>query len=205
MKFWLSIVLSLCVTAVGFFALSAGTHDFTVWTEEGERRWSALNHPASLPAFEWLNQDRKSQSLSSLNKPIVLLDFVYTRCLTVCQLMGYELKQVQQTLSEEQLQDSVELLSLSFDPEYDTPEKMGAYLQRHKAEPGNWQAGVIEARASLSRLLDQLGVVVLPDGSGGFVHNAAFYLIYEGTLVSIHDQDQLPKILKSIKELHPTI
>ncbi len=201
MRLWLSVTLSVCVTVAGFFALAAGTHDFSVWTEEGQRRWSALNYPELLPAFEWQNQDWKSQSLSSLNKPIVLLDFVYTRCPTVCQLMGYEFSQLQKMLSDKQLQESVELVTISFDPDYDTPAKMASYLKRYKADTRNWQAGVVGDRAVLSRLLDKLGVVVLPDGEGGFVHNAAFYLVYEGTLVSIHNQDQISELLGEIETL----
>ncbi len=201
MKFWVGIILSICVTAVGFSALSAATHGFSVWTEEGQRRWNAMHHPEPLPAFEWRNQSLNRHSLASLSKPIVLLDFIYTRCPTVCQLMGYEFSQLQTMLAQRQLQDSVELVSISFDHGYDTPVRMANYLSRYRADTRNWQAGIIEDKDSLSLLLKQLGVVVLPDGQGGFVHNAAFYLIYKGTLVSIHNQNQLSKLLSEIETL----
>ncbi len=201
MKLWLGVVLSICVTVAGFSALSAATHGFTVWTEEGQRRWNAMHHPEPLPMFEWQNQSLRRENLVALNKSIVLLDFIYTRCPTVCQLMGYEFSQLQKMLVQKQLGDSVELLSISFDHEYDTPAKMGQYLQRYQADTTNWQAGVIEDKESLVRLLKQLGVVVLPDGQGGFVHNAAFYLIYKGTLVSIHDRKQLPELINKIETL----
>lgn len=201
MKRWLGVVIALCVTVAGLSTLAAATHGFDVWTEEGQRRWNAMHNPAPLPAFEWRNQSLARHDLESLKKPIVLLDFVYTRCPTVCQLMGYEFKQMQKMLAQRKLQDSVELLSISFDGEYDTPAKMSDYLQRYQADTKNWQAGVIEDQGLLSSLLDHLGVVVLADGQGGFVHNAAFYLIYDGKLVSIHDQNQLSGLLGEIETL----
>lgn len=201
MKFWLSAGLTLLVTVGGLFGLSAGTHGFKVWTEEGQRRWSALQEPKPLPAFRWTNQDRTDISLASLNKPIVLLDFIYTRCPTVCRVLGHEFRQLQDQLRDKGLEDSVQLLSLSFDQQYDTPAAMADYLKRHRADPDLWQGGIITDEAVLQRLLKHLGVVVLPDEYGGYVHNAAFYLIYNGTLVSIHDQDQLPTLVKAVEQL----
>lgn len=201
MKFWLSAGLTLLVTVGGLAGLSAGTHGFQVWTEEGQRRWSALQQPRPLPPFRWANQDRTDISLASLNKPIVLLDFIYTRCPTVCRVLGYEFRQLQEQLRDKGLGDSVQLLSISFDWQHDNPAAMADYLERHHADPDLWQGGIVTDEKALEQLLQQLGVVVLPDEYGGYVHNAAFYLIYNGTLVSIHDQDQLPTLVKAVEQL----
>lgn len=205
MKLWLSGLLSLCITAAGLFVLAAGTHGYSVWTEEGQRRWQATNHPQQLPLFEWRNQHHEERSLATLNKPIVLLDFIYTSCPTVCQLMGYEFGRLQTLLKEKQLDHSVQLLSISFDAERDTPATMAEYLKRYRANTAHWEGGVVEDKGRLSELLEHLGVVVLPDGQGGYVHNAAFYLVYEGRVISIFDRDQLQLILESIKALGQVI
>lgn len=97
------------------------------------------------------------------------------------------------------------MISISFDTERDTPATMGEYLKRFHANTAHWEGGIIEDKTQLTDLLDQLGVVVLPDGQGGFVHNAAFYLVYEGTLIGIFDRGQLHSILKSIADLGPVI
>jgi len=201
MKLWLGSLLSLCITAAGLFALAAGTHGYSVWTEEGQRRWQALHHPTPLPQMEWRNQNYAARSLAGLNKSIVVLDFVYTRCPTVCQLMGYQFGRLQALLKEKQLQDSVQLVSMSFDADHDTPAMMAEYLARYRADTAHWEGGIIEDKTRLLDLLDHLGVVVLPDDQGGFVHNAAFYLVYEGSLISIYDRDQVAQIIEAIERL----
>jgi len=200
-KHWLtSTFLSLCVTAAGLTALSAATHGFTVWTTESERRWQALHQPSDLPPFTWRNQDGETRQLDKLSKPIVVLDFIYTRCPTVCQSLGYELKQLQERLRQRQLLSSVQLLSISFDLEHDTSASLASYLKRHHADTNSWEGGVIENSDRLAQLLNQLGILVLPDGKGGFIHNAAFYLVYGETLVAIYDLDQVTAITNAIAQ-----
>jgi len=205
MKLWLCALLSLCITAIGLFVLAAGTHGYSVWTQEGQRRWQVAHHPQQLPQFNWRNQSHEVRSVAKLNKPIVLLDFIYTSCPTVCQLMGYEFGRLQRMLQEKRLEHSVQLLSISFDTERDTPATIGEYLKRFHANTAHWEGGIIEEKIQLMDLLGQLGVIVLPDGQGGFVHNAAFYLVYEGTLIGIFDSDQLHLLLESIADLSPVI
>jgi protein SCO1/2 len=66
---------------------------------------------------------------------IVVMDFVYTTCTTVCPVLSAVFGQVQNRLGE-RLGDEVRLVSVSVDPGRDTPQRLKAYAARHNARPG---------------------------------------------------------------------
>lgn len=77
-----------------------------------------------------------------LNGKISVLSFIYQACNDVngCPLATYVLHQIQQKLANDNdLHDAVQLLSVSFDPENDTPEAMQAYRESFSNSPIDWQ------------------------------------------------------------------
>jgi protein SCO1/2 len=66
---------------------------------------------------------------------IVVMDFIYTTCTTVCPVLSTILGQVQIGLGE-RLGTEVHMVSVSVDPGRDTPERLKAYSESHKAKPG---------------------------------------------------------------------
>jgi protein SCO1/2 len=79
-----------------------------------------------------LDQDGKSVRLVSdvIADRIVVMDFVYTTCTTVCPVLSAILSQVQSRLAEQDDTD-VRLISISVDPVRDTPERLKAYADSH--------------------------------------------------------------------------
>jgi len=74
--------------------------------------------------------DGKPVSLRSVvaaNRP-VMLNFIYTSCTSVCPVMTGTFSQVQKKLGT-----SVNLISISIDPEYDTPDRLRAYAKKFDA------------------------------------------------------------------------
>jgi protein SCO1/2 len=65
-----------------------------------------------------------------------MLNFIFTKCTTICPVLSATFTQLQEKLGEES--QDVKMVSISIDPEYDTPEKLQAYAQRFNAGP-NWQ------------------------------------------------------------------
>ncbi len=73
--------------------------------------------------------------LLGTDKP-VMLNFIFTTCTTICPVLSAGFHQVQEILGEES--DGVSMISISIDPDYDTPEQLMKYAKRFKA--GNqWQ------------------------------------------------------------------
>lgn len=69
------------------------------------------------------------------NKPVIVT-FVFTTCATICPILSGTFAELETRL--EQAGEDVRLVSISIDPEYDTPERLRDYAQRFKAGP-DWR------------------------------------------------------------------
>jgi protein SCO1/2 len=123
---------------------------------------------------------------------VTLVDFVYTRCQTVCLTLGSVYQQMQATLQAAGKTDAaarkVKLLSISFDGQHDTPHVLQAYATRLGADPLLWRFVRVPDLRETRDLLKDLQVVVVPDGRGDFEHNAALLVVdQQGRLVRIFD------------------
>lgn len=83
------------------------------------------------------DQDGKTVRFASeaVDHRIVAINFVYTTCTTLCPLTSATFKQVQSQLKS-RLGKEVRLISVSLDPETDTPARLKEYAARYKAGPG---------------------------------------------------------------------
>ena len=182
--------------AVAAYACSTWlTHDFQVWTAEGARRLEVALQPVATPAVPIDGPGLSTQPLSTLladGQSVTLIDFVYTRCTTVCLTLGSVYQQMQAALQEAGKTDAaarrVKLLSISFDGAHDTPKIMQAYAARLGADPALWRFARVPDVKQTRRLLADFQVVVVTDGRGDFEHNAALLVIDQrGRLVRIFD------------------
>ena len=99
-----------------------------------------------VPAVHLVRDDGRTVSLpEEMNdgRPVVL-NFIFTSCSSVCPLMSQVFGQFQQKLGAER--DRVHLMSISIDPEEDTPGRLKEYARKFHAGPG-WQhyTGTVEA------------------------------------------------------------
>jgi protein SCO1/2 len=90
----------------------------------------------SVPDVTLVNQDGKRVRLLDLvdgGKPVVL-DFIYGTCTTICPVLSANFTNFQRKLGEGV--GKVQLVSISIDPENDTPMVMKKYLKNYLARPG---------------------------------------------------------------------
>ena len=90
----------------------------------------------TVPDVTLVNQDGKKVKLLSLinsGKP-VMLDFIYGTCTTICPVLSAGFTNLQNKLGPDV--STVQLISITIDPEYDTPAVMKDYLRRFRAKPG---------------------------------------------------------------------
>ena len=89
-----------------------------------------------IPDVTLIDQNRQKVRLVELlnaDTP-VLVDFIYGTCTTICPVLSAGYSSLQRKLAPTGQQ--VRLVSVSIDPEYDTPEVMSEYLQKYQAKPG---------------------------------------------------------------------
>ena len=79
-----------------------------------------------------------------------MLNFIYTSCSTICPLSSQVFAQFQRALGAKH--ESVHLVSISTDPEQDSPARLHAYAQQFHAEPG-WDhyTGTMAASIAVQR------------------------------------------------------
>ncbi len=93
----------------------------------------------TVPAVNLINQDGEFIDLKAYlesDKPIIL-DFVYGTCTTICPILSVGFAHFQKKLGTDT--QSVRMVSITIDPDNDTPELMKKYLQKYGARPG-WDA-----------------------------------------------------------------
>lgn len=183
------------VVATGTAALAWETEGFRVVTSAGARRLDIERHPRALPDVQLLDQDGHAFSLSAYRGRPVLVDFIYTRCPTICSVLGDDFHRVLE-LGGEASRSPIDLLSISFDRENDDREALKLYGERYGASAPRWRIAAPVDDAGLAALLQSFDVVVIPDGMGGFIHNGAVYLIdAKGRLARVLDPDGPPQLV----------
>src|SRR5262249_10249164 len=85
-----------------------------------EKQEVSFPEPLPAPDFTLTDQDGNSVQLSSLRGKVVFLDFIYTSCPGPCPLLSRKFSQFQKTLGE-RVGKEVVLLSITVDPQLDTP------------------------------------------------------------------------------------
>ncbi len=135
-----------------------------------------LNRGDPAPPFTLINQNGETIHLSDFEGRAVLLTFIYTRCPLpdYCPLLSRHFQTVQPRLIE-RYGDQVHLLSISFDPDYDTPEVLQSYARRYTDNTEQWTFATGSAE-EIARLARAFGVAYEADGQV-FDHNLATALI----------------------------
>lgn len=90
----------------------------------------------TVPDVTLVNQDGERIHLKSLlegDKPVIL-DFIYGTCTTICPILSIGFSHFQKQLGPDA--DKVRLVSVSIDPDNDTPAVMKEYLARYNAQEG---------------------------------------------------------------------
>ena len=181
----------LAVLALGLAAIFQATGGGAGFTTETLRRNQVAQAAVDVPDFAVVDAQGRAQTLHRLLAPdgrVWIVDFVYTRCPTLCLALGSEFQRLQARIVETGLQGRVSLLSISFDPESDRPAALAAYAQRMQMQAGVWQVVSLEQASDRKRLLDSFGVMVVPAPLGQFEHNAALHLVTaDARLVRILD------------------
>jgi protein SCO1 len=100
----------------------------------------ALDVYGTAPAFTLTDQSGTAFDSTVLQGKVTLLDFVYTHCTDACPVLSATFAQAQRRLTDEKLIGSrVMLVSLSVDPDHDTPPVLAEYAQRFKADTESWK------------------------------------------------------------------
>ena len=88
-----------------------------------------------IPAFRFTTQEGKSLTKEDLIGKVWVADFVFTRCNGPCPVMTSRMAELAKGLAKAK---DVRVVSISVDPEHDTPAVLADYASRMDADPSRW-------------------------------------------------------------------
>ena len=179
------------------------------FTTETLRRQHISQQAERVPAFDVTLSSGQRTQLAAVLGPsgkVWLVDFVYTRCQTLCTSLGSTYQQLQTQIEARGLQGKVGLLSISFDPANDDAIALTDYAKRVGMNPRVWQIVTLTHWQDRRRLLDAFGIMVLPAPLGEFEHNAALHVVTSsGMLTRIVDYNDFNTALDAALAFVPAI
>ncbi len=198
------------VLLASLFVLLVATGGGQSFTTETLRRQHISQQAERVPAFDITLSNGQRTQLAAVLGPsgkVWLVDFVYTRCQTLCTSLGSIYQQLQTQIEARGLQGKVGLLSISFDPANDDAIALMDYAKRMGMNPQVWQIVTLTNWQDRRRLLDAFGIMVLPAPLGEFEHNAALHVVTSsGMLTRIVDYNDfntaLDAALASVPAIH---
>jgi protein SCO1/2 len=138
----------------------------------------------SVPDFKLLNQSDRTIALKQFRGKVLVMTFIYTRCplADYCVRMSHNFAQIDKALAADpKLDAETHLLSVSFDPTYDTPKVLksygGAYTGRYVKETFQHWDFAAPSVAELPTMEQYFDVGVTPAKNGTLQHSLSTVVI----------------------------
>jgi protein SCO1/2 len=149
-------------------------------TNEAALAEGILAEGDQVPDVALIDQNNRRRSLSEWQGTFTLLTFIYTRCPfpNFCPLMDQNFATIQRAVAEERLlKGQVKLVSVTIDPENDTPTVLAAHAATRHADPAVWTF-LTGDRVTVHRFAGRFGIgVIRPEGVTEIEHNLRTALI----------------------------
>jgi protein SCO1/2 len=164
-----------------------------------------------LPAFSLTSEDGKPFGKQELLGRVWIADFVFTSCSDACPRLQAKMKKLQDRLIPMEQGGNIGLLSISVDPERDTPEKLRHYGEIFGARRGLWRSltgDQQEVERTVVRGFHTAMAKVPAEGSDP--HLAAFEIMHGERLVLVdrmgrirgyYDADDRDRLLRDARSL----
>jgi protein SCO1/2 len=127
------------------------------------------------PPFSLVDQGGSPVSLAGLRGKAVVLDFIWARCPGPCPVLTGILVDVQKALPPE-LRSRTQLVSITLDPENDTPEALHAYARKRGLDLSNWSF-LSGPPAQVEAVTRGYGVFSARQADGSIDHLVAIFLL----------------------------
>lgn len=157
----------------------------------------------TLPDFALTERTGETLRLTDLTGKVWVADFFYTTCPGPCPMMSSRLSDVQKALGDE---TGVRLVSISVDPEKDTPDVLKQYAEKFKAnERWYFLTGQKDAIYGLARDAFKLPVAEAPVEGGLITHSTRLVLVDKtGTVRGFYegaDEAGVKDLIRDIRRL----
>ncbi len=152
-----------------------------------------------VPSFTMTDSEGRAFRSSDLSGKVLVVDFIYTNCPAECPMMSSKMHSLEKKLQGE---DDVRFVSISVDPERDTPAALKAFAGRYGGANKQWifLTGTPDTVHLLAYTTFHVGDVL-----GKIEHSTKFILVdRRGSIrgyYSTFDEDGMPALLKDVAAL----
>lgn len=147
----------------------------------------------SLPQFTLTQQNGHPFPSTRLRGKTSIVDFVFTRCAGPCPMLTSRMAQLQAQIDQHPGRDRIRLVTITVDPDYDTPAVLSEYAALAHADPDRWFFLTGTRDAAWRLVKDGFRLPVFEDspeaGPGApIVHSQKFVLVdYAGQVRGYYD------------------
>ena len=125
------IVVALAIAAVGTA--------FTAAWARTKMLHTPMPHIATLPAMEFTAHDGSKVTRADFDGHVTVVDFIFTRCTSSCPRLSERMAETRKTLDADVQSGALRFVSISVDPEHDTPEVLAKFAAVYKADAPAWR------------------------------------------------------------------
>jgi len=195
--------LPLMVWAVVFLVAAILIAGSASLFRSSERKSSdAMPSIGSVPDFHFTTQEGKTLSRADLLGKVWVADFIFTRCPGPCPIMSSRMAEVCHELTKAK---DVRLVSVSIDPENDTPAVLTEYATRLQADPKHWIFLTGPKQEIRDFTMHGMKQAVGTDPSGALIHSTRFLLIDRNGQIrktrNLDETELVQKLLMDIGDL----
>jgi protein SCO1/2 len=168
MKAWNACHIAVFILLVALFSPT----DVLCYDTKDNQRLSKIK-PA--PEFTLTNQDGKRLALKELRGKVLAITFIFASCVDTCPLLTAKLAGIQKRLGSD-FGSKVHFVSITVDPERDTPEVLKRYAEAYKANLSGW-AFMTGSQAEIREVAKRYGIYYKKTPRGDVDHTFLTSLI----------------------------
>ncbi|GAB1532741.1 MULTISPECIES: SCO family protein [Brevibacillus] len=164
-KHWFPVLAGIIILAI------VGVFGYNYMTKE------KIEVLKPIADFTLDNSDGTTYTFHSSAGKVRLVEFMFTKCPDICPATTFNMAKLQDQLKEKGLfGDKVEFVSISFDPDNDTPEVLQEYAAKFKADQSGWKFLRGDAQA-VEKVTKDFGLMVIKQPDGSYSHTARMFLV----------------------------
>jgi protein SCO1/2 len=164
----LMVVAMVCVVGAGLWRRNAANDSIAAATQSS----ADLPVLATVPAFDLIDQDNKSANLGTFSGKPWIADFVFTHCAGPCPIMTGQMASLRKHIPAD-----VRFVSLSVDPERDSPAVLKEYAAKFNGDEPRWRF-VTGSKDTIYNLAAKMLLTAIPaTADAPIIHDEHFVLI----------------------------
>ncbi len=143
-----------------------------------------------VPDFELTDQNNKKITNKDMLGKVYLVEFFFSKCPTICPVMNTNMRAIEDEINN----PDFGIISISIDPENDTPELLKQHAQKIGAKSPNWHF-LTGDRTYIGTLADQFDIYVgdKEDESENLNHSGMIALVdREGNIRCRYNKENMP-------------